>query len=107
MLYGKYEEYKPRTFCNDVRCPVQLKLNMHEKNAAKCNEIKETCRNSCLFPAKFFDTWMTLHGFYSIDDYGKKLKETPEIRAKKNALTTWKFHKWLTDKGFVIVKPRN
>ncbi len=63
-----YVDYKPREFCNDVRCPVQVELNSKEKGSEQYERIRRTCRSDCGY-------------------------------------TTWDFHHWLTEHGYLIVRP--
>ena len=63
-----YVEYKKREFCNDVKCPVQLKLNACKPDSEEYEKIRQTCARDCKY-------------------------------------TTWEFHHWLIDKGYLIVRP--
>lgn len=64
-----YIDYKKREFCNDVKCPVQLKLNSQDSNSGEYEKIRQICKTDCRF-------------------------------------TTWQFHHWLIDKGYLIVRPK-
>jgi hypothetical protein len=69
MSVKGFTEYKPREFCNDVQCPVQMELNNQRDKPEECERIRQTCRTSCRY-------------------------------------TTWQFHHWLIEKGYLILKPR-
>jgi hypothetical protein len=64
-----YVEYKKREFCNDMRCPIQLKLNACKPDSEEYKKIRQTCARDCKH-------------------------------------TTWEFHHWLIDKGYLIVRPK-
>jgi len=68
MTLEGYVEYKPREFCKDVRCSVQLELNVQASGSEEYEQIRQTCRTDC-------------------------------------QRTTWQFHHWLIEKGYLIVRP--
>ncbi len=67
MVLEGYVEYKKREFCNDVKCPVQLKLNQVKEGSVEYEEIRNICKTDCKY-------------------------------------TTWQFHHWLIDKGYIIIR---
>jgi hypothetical protein len=70
MLTKDYTEYKRRSFCKDVKCPTQIKLNKLEEKTQEYEKVRKTCRRNCLF-------------------------------------TTWQFHHWLIEKGYLILRPES
>ena len=68
MAIEGYIEYQRREFCKDVKCPMQLELNVQEPGSKEYERIRQTCRTDCRY-------------------------------------TTWQFHHWLIDKGYLIVRP--
>ncbi len=38
-----YSEYRSRTFCNDVKCPVQMALNSKNQDSKVYAMIKQKC----------------------------------------------------------------
>lgn len=44
MIEG-YVGYKKREFCNDIECPVQLKLNSHTEGSKEYDGIRKDCKN--------------------------------------------------------------
>jgi hypothetical protein len=68
MIPPGYEEYKKRTFCRDVKCPIQLKLNKLDEKSNEYQDVRKVCTNSCKF-------------------------------------TTWQFHHWLINHGYLVIKP--
>ncbi len=69
MVLEGYVEYKKREFCNDVKCPVQLKLNQFQEGSKEYEEIRNICKTDCKY-------------------------------------TTWQFHHWLIDKGYIIIRKK-
>ena len=63
-----FADYKRREYCNDVKCPIQMLLNQEKEGAAKHEDIRDICKNSCIH-------------------------------------TTYEFHHWLMDRGFLIIRP--
>ena len=69
MSLDKFVEYKRREFCWDVKCPVQVSLNLEPEKSEAYEKIRRKCVDSCLF-------------------------------------TTYQFHHWLIEKGYLIVRPK-
>jgi len=63
-----YIDYKRREFCKDVKCAVQLELDMNEEGSEEFEKIRSTCKNDCKY-------------------------------------TTYYFHHWLVDKGYLLIRP--
>jgi hypothetical protein len=70
MSLEGFIEYKRREFCNDVKCPVQIKLNKQKEKSDEYEWIRQTCSTSCRY-------------------------------------TTWQFHHWLMEKGYLILRPKS
>jgi hypothetical protein len=70
MSIEGFIEYKRREFCNDVQCPVQMKLNRLAEKSEEYEKIRQTCSTACVF-------------------------------------TTWQFHHWLIEKGYLILRPKS
>ena len=70
MSLEGFTEYKRREFCNDVRCPVQMKLNQQKEKSKEYEQIRKNCSTACVY-------------------------------------TTWKFHHWLIEKGYIIIASLN
>jgi hypothetical protein len=70
MSLEGFTEYKRREFCKDVKCPVQMELNLIEKNSEAYQKLRQTCVNTCRY-------------------------------------TTFEFHHWLIEKGYLILKPES
>jgi hypothetical protein len=68
MSIEGFTEYKRREFCNNVKCPVQMKLNLLTENPEEYEQVRKTCSTACVY-------------------------------------TTWQFHHWLIEKGYLIVRP--
>jgi hypothetical protein len=70
MSLEGFTEYKRREFCNDVKCPVQMKLNQQKEHSEEYEQIRKTCSTACVY-------------------------------------TTWQFHHWLIEKGYIIIAKLN
>jgi len=66
MAYEGFKEYQRREFCNDVKCPVQMKLNQQKEKSEEYENIRKICSTDCVY-------------------------------------TTWQFHHWLIEKGYIII----
>ena len=70
MSLEGFTEYKPREFCNDVKCPVQMKLNQQKEGSEEYEQKRKICSTACVY-------------------------------------TTWQFHQWLIEKGYIIIASLN
>ena len=68
MTIEGYIDYKRREFCKDVKCAVQLELEINEEGSEEYEKIRATCKNDCKY-------------------------------------TTYHFHHWLVDKGYLLIRP--
>ena len=68
MIEG-YVDYKRREYCKDIKCPIQLKLEFQKEGSKEYEEVRNTCKNSCIH-------------------------------------TTYEFHHWLIEKGYLIVRTK-
>ena len=66
MALEGFSEYKRREFCNDVKCPVQMKLNQQKEKSEEYERNRKICSTDCVY-------------------------------------TTWQFHHWLIEKGYIII----
>ena len=67
MEFEGYTDYKRREFCKDVKCSVQLDLNVRENGSEEYERIRSICKNECKY-------------------------------------TTYEFHHWLINKGYLIIR---
>jgi len=56
-------EYKSREFCNDVKCPVQIKMNAHKPGSKEYEKIRETCKTGCVHTTREFHYWLIGKGY--------------------------------------------
>jgi len=63
-----YTDYKRREYCRDIKCHVQLDLEMKQEGSDEYERIRTRCRTACIH-------------------------------------TTYEFHHWLIEKGYLLVKP--
>ena len=68
MIPEGFTDYKRRTYCKDVSCPIQIELNTLDEGSESYERRRQICRTDCRH-------------------------------------TTWEFHRWLIEKGFLIIKP--
>ncbi len=69
MSTNGFTEYKRREFCNDIKCPIQTKLNQQQENSEAYEKTRKICITACLY-------------------------------------TTYQFHHWLIEKGYLLLKPK-
>jgi hypothetical protein len=65
-----FVDYKRREFCQNVNCPIQIKLNRLKTGSKDYENIRKICSSNCRY-------------------------------------TTWQFHQWLIEKGYLIVRPKD
>lgn len=63
MPIAGYVEYKSREFCNDIKCPVQLELNLVEKDSKEYETIRGKCKAGCMHSAREFHYWLIDKGY--------------------------------------------
>ena len=100
-----YEDYQKRSFCRDVKCPVQISLDEHVEGSDEYREIKKQCSEGCLRSADNFLDWLKERSFIVT-----KIGETPrhdqiivnDVKTENN--TAWLFHKAITEKNYTILR---
>ena len=70
MPIDGYVDYKRREFCKDLKCSIQLELDIQEQGSQDYEKIRNICKTDCKY-------------------------------------TTYQFHHWLIDKGYLVVRPKN
>ena len=63
-----YREYRSREFCNDVKCPVQVRLNAKEKGSEEYERIREECKAACKHSTREFHYWLMGKGFLIVKE---------------------------------------
>jgi hypothetical protein len=66
MSIQGYVEYERREYCNDVRCPVQLRLNALDPESEDYERIRGACRADCIHTTHEFHHWLMDHGYLLI-----------------------------------------
>lgn len=66
MSLEGFTEYKRREFCNDVKCPVQMKLNQQKEKSEEYEQIRKTCSTACVFTTWQFHHWLIEKGYMVI-----------------------------------------
>ncbi len=112
------EDYKKREFCNNIKCPVQVELNKHIENSAEYNAIRGLCSSNCLQSADNFLIWLKNNQYNIVnakdsehleaegfDSLAENHVEKLETLAKFEN-TAWRFHRAISQQGFMIMKNR-
>ncbi len=63
MSVEGFTEYKRRDFCNDVKCPVQTKLNLQQEKSEAYEKIRQTCITACCYTTYQFHHWLIEKGY--------------------------------------------
>jgi len=63
MKLEGYVEYKRREFCNDVKCPVQMEMNLKKEGSEEYEKLREICKTNCKFSAREFHYWLMKKGY--------------------------------------------
>ncbi len=86
-----FTEYKRREFCNDVKCPVQMKLNQQKEGSEEYEQIRKTCSIACVHTAWQFHHWLIEKGYIIITSLSMKSKSSLFASIDKDAL------KWIDE----------
>ncbi|MBN1384804.1 MAG: hypothetical protein JW983_07990 [Elusimicrobia bacterium] len=63
MPINGYTDYKRREFCKDIKCPVQLKLDSAKEGSEEYEEIRNKCKNACIYTTYQFHHWLINKGY--------------------------------------------
>ena len=63
MIPEGYREYRRRTYCKDIACPVQAELDGSESGSEPYERIRSICRTNCRHTAWEFHQWLTAHDY--------------------------------------------
>ena len=66
MTLEGYVEYKRREYCNDIKCPVQVELNMQKEGSEEYEKIRKKCGSGCLYTTCEFHHWLIGKGYLII-----------------------------------------
>jgi len=66
MSIEGYVEYKRRTFCKDMKCPVQLELNTKEEGSPEYEHVRHIWKTHCRYTTYQFHHWLTEKGYHII-----------------------------------------
>jgi hypothetical protein len=61
-----YIDYQRREYCNDIRCPVQLRLNAVEPGSEVYQRIRQVCLTDCVHTTYEFHHWLIDHGYFLV-----------------------------------------
>jgi len=63
MAMPGYVDYERRTYCKDVRCPVQVLLDKTDRNSPDFEDIRSICTSRCIHTTYDFHHWLIKHGY--------------------------------------------
>ena len=66
MSIAGHVDYQRREFCKDVRCPVQLDLDLEPSDSEDYEQIRQTCKTNCRYTTYQFHHWLMNHGYLLI-----------------------------------------
>ena len=66
MSLEGFTAYKRREFCNQVKCPVQMKLNQQKEKTEAYEQIRKICSTACVYTAWQFHHWLMEKGYIII-----------------------------------------
>ncbi len=63
MSIDGYKDYQRREFCKDIKCPVQLKLDVQDAGSDAYEEIRAICKSDCRYTTFQFHHWLIDKGY--------------------------------------------
>jgi hypothetical protein len=63
MSIKGYIDYQRREFCKNVRCPVQLDLDLKPPDSEAYEQIRQTCTTNCRYTTYQFHHWLINQGY--------------------------------------------
>jgi hypothetical protein len=63
MIPEGFAEYKRREFCKDVKCPVQLQLNVLMEDSEEYEQTRQKCSRACVCTTWQFHHWLIEKGY--------------------------------------------
>ncbi len=91
MSLEGFREYKRREFCNDVKCPVQVKLNQQMDKSEEYEKIRKTCSTACVYTTWQFHHWLIEKSYMLIASLNLEGKDSLFASVDKNLL------KWIDE----------
>ena len=86
-----FTEYKRREFCNDVKCPVQMKLNQQKEKSEEYERTRKTCSIACVYTTWQFHHWLIERGYILIASLNLEGKDSLFASIDKDLL------KWIDE----------
>jgi len=66
MSIKGYVDYKRREFCKDVKCPVQLELEVQKQGSKEYEKKRQACKTHCRYTTYQFHHWLIDKGFFIV-----------------------------------------
>ncbi|MBN1870428.1 MAG: hypothetical protein JW847_07645 [Candidatus Omnitrophica bacterium] len=63
MPIDGYMDYQRREYCKDIRCPLQIELDLYPQGSDGYERTRRECRTHCRFSAHQFHHWLTNKGY--------------------------------------------
>ncbi len=63
MSIKGYVDYKRREFCNDIKCSVQLDLNIQKEGSVEYEKTRDICKTNCKYTTYQFHHWLIGKGY--------------------------------------------
>ncbi len=98
MSIPGHTDYKRREYCKDIACPVQIELETHEPGSSPSGTGEAGRKLPGSSPSGTGEAGRKLPGS---DGY-----ESVRGRCKSACIhTTYEFHHWLIEHGYLLVRP--
>ena len=81
-----FKEYQRREFCNDVKCPVQMKLNQQKEKSEEYENIRKICSTDCVNTTGQFHHWLIEKDYIILASLKSKGKTSFFASVDKNLL---------------------
>ncbi len=66
MSLDGYIDYKRREFCNDIKCSVQLDLNVQEDGSEEHERSRSIVKNDCEYTTYQVHQWLIDKGYNNV-----------------------------------------
>lgn len=63
MTIKGYTDYQRREYCKEVKCPVQLLLDLEQAGSKKYEGLRKICQTNCLHTCHEFHAWLNINSY--------------------------------------------
>ncbi len=63
MAIPGYIDYKRREFCKDVKCPVQVEMDIKKEGTEEYEKLRRDCQVACRYTTYQFHHWLIKKGY--------------------------------------------